>query len=425
MNLLTQLRTGARLCFQWIHIGHIEVCEGHRISWAAIRANKLRATLTTLGIVIGIVTVTLMGTAIQGLNRAFLESVSAVGTDVLYIQKRPWFSDEPWWKLIKRRDIYLPDGRSFIRNANPAWHIALQSAGLRTLSHGQNVASGVVLIGNTEEGAITDGLGLKAGRYFTASEVEGSRPVCVLGADIARSFFPNGDAVGNKLRIDNTSFEVIGVLEKRGKFLGLENLDNTTYIPITRLAHGFVFWPGIRIIVKVGGLSALEDSKEEVRGVMRKVRRLAPGEADDFSVNSTEALISAFNRMGRIIAGVGLFITGLSLFVGGIGIMNIMFVSVTERTREIGIRKAVGAKRRAILIQFLIEAATICLIGGLIGLVIAAAATLIISRFFPATMSVPLAILALLVSALTGVIAGFLPAWRAARMNPVDALRAE
>jgi putative ABC transport system permease protein len=411
-----------------------EIHEGLRISWSAVRANKMRAILTTLGIVIGIVTVTLMGTAIHGLNAAFLKSVSAIGTDVFFIQKWPWFHDEPWWKLIKRREIYLPagrtfdhlaEGRAFISQANPAWHVNLQSVGLRTLRHDRSVATGVFLIGNTEQAVYTDALNFSAGRYFTAAEVEGHRPVCVLGADVARNFFPHGGAVGSRIRIDSMSFEVIGVLEKKGKFLGIENLDKTAHIPVTLMARGFTFFPGIRIVVKVGGLAQLDDAKEEIRAVMRRVRRLPPAEPDDFAVNSLEAFIEKFTQVSKIIGGVGLFITGLSLFVGGIGIMNIMFVSVSERTREIGIRKAVGAKRRTILIQFLIEAATICVIGGLIGLGLAATATWGISRFFPATMSVSIAALALGVSALTGIIAGFLPAWRAARMNPVDALRAE
>ncbi len=402
-----------------------EVGEGLRIAWEAIRANKLRAVLTTLGIIIGIVTVTLMGTAIHGLNAAFLNSVSAIGTDVFFIQKWPWFNDEPWWKLLKRREIYLADGRAFIRNANPAWHVNLQSVGVRTLRHGRSVATGVYLIGNTEAGLMTDGLAFSAGRYFTAAEVDGHRPVCVLGADVASNFFPQGNAVGNRIRIEDMSFEVIGVLEKKGKFLGIENMDNTAHIPVTLMARGFTFFPGIRIVVKVGGLEQLDDAKEEVRAVMRRVRRLPPADPDDFSVNSLEAFIEKFTQVSRVIGSVGLFITGLSLFVGGIGIMNIMFVSVTERTREIGIRKAVGAKRRTILIQFLIEAALICLMGGLIGLGLAALATWGISRFFPASLSLSIAALALGVSALTGIIAGFLPAWRAARMNPVDALRAE
>ena len=411
-----------------------EIREGLLISFGAVRANKMRAALTTLGIVIGIVTVTLMGAAIHGLNAAFLKSISAIGTDVFFVQKWPWFHDEPWWKLIKRREIYLPagqtfdhlaEGRAFISAANPAWHVNLQSVGIRTLKHGRSVATGVFLMGNTEEAVYTDALAFSAGRYFSAAEVEGARPVCVLGADVARNFFPQGDAIGSRIRIEDTSFEVIGVLEKKGKFLGIENLDNTAHIPVTLMARGFTFFPGIRIVVKVGGLTHLDDAKEEVRAIMRRVRRLAPTEADDFAVNSLEAFIAKFTQISKVIGSVGLFITGLSLFVGGIGIMNIMFVSVTERTREIGIRKAVGAKRRTILVQFLIEAATICMLGGLIGLAVSGATTLAVSRFFPAAMSLPIALLALGVSALTGVIAGFLPAWRAARMNPVDALRAE
>jgi len=159
--------------------------------------------------------------------------------------------------------------------------------------------------------------------------------------------------------------------------------------------------------------------------VMRKVRRLGPGEEDDFGIDSVQAFVDFFKRVSARIAGVGLFISGLSLVVGGIGIMNIMFVSVAERTREIGIRKAVGAKRRTILVQFLIEAATICLFGGLIGLIFTWLVTLVIAQYLPATLSPAIIGVALLLSTSTGVIAGFLPAWRAARMNTVDALRNE
>jgi putative ABC transport system permease protein len=158
---------------------------------------------------------------------------------------------------------------------------------------------------------------------------------------------------------------------------------------------------------------------------MRRIRHVAPGQPDDFSINQQDQFVEMFHRVAGTIGAIGLFITGLSLFVGGIGIMNIMFVSVAERTREIGIRKAIGAKRRTILLQFLIEAASICLLGGLIGLAIAWPVTFVIQRFLPATMSFTVMSIALLVSLVTGVLSGFFPAWRAARMNPVDALRAE
>jgi putative ABC transport system permease protein len=187
----------------------------------------------------------------------------------------------------------------------------------------------------------------------------------------------------------------------------------------------FTRWPDLTINVKVRDVTQIEDAKEELRGILRKLRRVPPAEPDDFAINQQEAFIQTFNRIGGIMASVGLFITGLSLFVGGIGIMNIMFVSVAERTKEIGIRKAIGAKRRTILLQFLLEAASICLLGGLLALSIAWPLTLLIGRFLPATMSATVVGIALLVSLLTGVVSGFLPAWRAARMNPVDALRNE
>jgi len=177
--------------------------------------------------------------------------------------------------------------------------------------------------------------------------------------------------------------------------------------------------------VKVKDITRLEDAREELHSITRRVRRLAPGDPDDFSINQQEDILAKVHKITAIIGGIGLFITGLSLFVGGIGIMNIMFVSVTERTREIGIRKAIGAKRRTILLQFLVEAATICLIGGAIGLGIAWPATLVMQQYMPAALSPIVVGLAFLVSLLTGLLSGFVPAWRAARMNPVDALRNE
>ena len=403
----------------------MEIREGLGISWDAIRSNKMRSVLTTLGIIIGIVTVTLMGAAIRGLNTAFSNSISAVGTDVFYVQKFSWFSEDPWWKVRNRREIYLADGQSFMRNANPAWVTSLESVGIATIKRGNATASGVVLVGTTEEEPVTSSLNLSEGRFLTAAEVDGSRPVCVIGSDLSTNFFPFGSAVGKTVRINDANFEIVGVLERRGKFLGLENLDNTIYIPVTRFVKRLAFFPGIRIAVKVGSLSKIEDSKEEVRGVMRKVRRLAPGDEDDFGVNSLEKLIERFQQLSGIIGSVGLFITGLSLFVGGIGIMNIMFVSVAERTREIGIRKAIGARRRTILLQFLIEAATLCLVGGLIGLAIAWTAIFAVRTFLPASLSPVIVAVSLVTSILTGLAAGFFPAWRAARMDPVDALRNE
>jgi putative ABC transport system permease protein len=207
--------------------------------------------------------------------------------------------------------------------------------------------------------------------------------------------------------------------------LGDGGADSRVIIPLRQFTAWFRNNPNITIAVKVKDVTQLEDSREELRNLMRRIRHVPPGQPDDFAINQQDQFIEMFHRIAGTIAGIGLFITGLSLFVGGIGIMNIMFVSVAERTREIGIRKAIGAKRRTILLQFLIEAASICLLGGLIALAIAWPLTLAIQKIMPATLSLFVVSIALLVSLLTGVISGFLPAWRAARMNPVDALRAE
>jgi putative ABC transport system permease protein len=183
--------------------------------------------------------------------------------------------------------------------------------------------------------------------------------------------------------------------------------------------------PDLMLMVKVGDETLMDEAEAEVRGILRKIRKVAPGAPDDFGINRQQILLDTFNRVGGSIALAGLFITGLSLFVGGIGVMNIMYVSVVERTREIGVRKAIGARRRTILIQFLLEAAAICLAGGLLALALAYPLTLWIGRVLPATLSWPVATLALSVSVVTGLVAGFLPARRAAAMNPVDALRSE
>jgi putative ABC transport system permease protein len=247
--------------------------------------------------------------------------------------------------------------------------------------------------------------------------------VCIIGTEVASHLFQRVSPLGNRIIIGDSSFEVIGVLEKQGTFLGMFSLDNQVIVPLDQFTSSFWHNPDYQVQVKVAELAQLEEAREELRAAMRKVRRLEPNVPDDFTINQQDQFIQMFHRLGGTIAAVGLFVTGLSLFVGGIGIMNIMFVSVAERTREIGIRKAIGAKRRTILVQFLIEAAAICLLGGLIGLGIAWPVTLGIQKVFPATLSVAIVALAIGVSLITGVLSGFFPAWRAARMDPVQALR--
>jgi putative ABC transport system permease protein len=408
----------------------IEVKEGLNIAWDAIRANKLRSVLTTLGIIIGIVTVTAMATAIDALDRAFHDSISILGADVLFVSRITWAdkSYDQWIAENKRRDITHQQAREVEQQMSMAEAVAPVVAMTQGVWYKNRKSSRVQIIGSTDQFLTTSGFAMNAGRFLTAGEAEGGRPVCVIGNDVATNLFEHESPLGKKIRIGARRLEVIGVLEKRGSFLGMDSFDNEVIIPIQQLLIGYWRDPNFDVQVKVKDLTHLDDAKEELRGVMRKIRHVAPGDPDDFSINQQQQFIETFNKVTGTIATVGLMITGMALFVGGIGIMNIMFVSVAERTREIGVRKAIGARRRSILLQFLIEAALICLLGGLAGLGITYLLTLLASRFFPyfpLAMSMPVMGLAILVSALTGVVSGFLPAWRAARMNPVDALRNE
>jgi putative ABC transport system permease protein len=409
----------------------VEIKEGLLIAWDAVRANKLRSILTTLGIVIGIVTVTSMAIAIEALNRSFADSISVLGADVLFVDRTPWMiqSYAEWLSYNNRREISRRQTRLVQEQMTEAAAIAPIVGTGATVWYNSRSATRVQILGTTDQFLYTGGMSVDTGRFFTADEAEGGRPVCVLGVGVATNLFDNESPIGKKIRVGARRLEVIGVLEKRGTVMGSNfSWDNRVLIPIQQFLTGYLWNPDFEIEVKAKDIAHLEDAKEELRGIMRKIRHVAPGDPDDFAINQQDQIIKSFTTGTSTIAAAGLLITSLSLFVGGIGIMNIMFVSVAERTREIGVRKAIGAPRRSILFQFLIEAALICLFGGLVGLGITRLLILLsqhLAPSFPVRMSLSTMTLAVLVSVATGLASGFMPAWRAARMNPVDALRNE
>jgi putative ABC transport system permease protein len=405
-----------------------KIPESLAMSWNAVRANKMRSALATIGIVIGIVTVTLMGAAINGLNQAFVNSLSAMGGDTFFISRFNWLNNsyDDWFKMQKRRPIRPEDAEALARQLTLASAIDPTAYINETVKYKTLSADGVTVLGTTPDNLVTTGASMAQGRFLTAADAEGSQPVCVLGSELATNLFRGESPLGKRIKIADQSFLVTGVLQKRGSLFGSLDLDIRVIIPLREFLAEIWSRPDLTIEIKANGLAQLDETREELRQVMRRIRHLHPEEPDDFAINQQDQFVDLFHKETRTIAIIGLFVTSLSLFVGGIGIMNIMFVSVVERTREIGVRKAIGAKRRNILLQFLIEAACICLMGGLIGLGIAWLITLLVTHFlFTAAMSVEIVVIALLVSLFTGLVSGFLPAWRAARMDPVEALRSE
>jgi putative ABC transport system permease protein len=405
-----------------------EMKESMMIALRAIRANKVRSLLTMLGIIIGVTSVVVMTTAIKGIDNSFQNGISALGSDVLYIDKWAWFSNEDWWKMRNRQNITMEDFDKFKSMAKLPLAVAPVVNSRQTVKFGDRRTDNVNINGSNADYVETTNFTFDEGRFYSEIESKSSRQVAVLGSELAKNLFPREDALDKTIKIGGVNYKVVGILAEQGSFiLGDYNPDNQVFVPIGTIFKNFTshMRQSITINVRAKNPAVLEDTKAEAEGVMRKVRGLAYNEENDFSINQQEGMMDTYNSVVGVIQIAGLFITGLSLFVGAIGIMNIMFVSVKERTKEIGLRKAIGAKRRTILGQFLLESSTICIMGGLVGLLLAVLLSMMVNQFIPTSVQYDAVIIAIGISLLTGIIAGLAPAYSAAKMDPVDALRYE
>jgi len=410
-----------------------ELIESVRIAFAQIRANRMRSALTALGVVIGIVAVTLMGTAIKGIDAGVDRSLAGFGDDILYVTKWPWRDVDDWWVYRNRPAIKTAYARQINdwvsgRPDGPLKLAVPADQSSSTLIRGEYRVNNIYTLGTSSDLPRISKSDMKEGRFFSEFEAQSGSNVIMIGYDVADALFPGESPLGRSVRIRDQNFTVVGVSARQGSFLGLFSWDSMAAMPLNTFRRYYSATSNTGQIRVQYDTARAAEAKDELRGLMRRIRQLGPEQRDDFEINEQGTIREQLDPIKNGIAIAGLFITGLSLFVGAIGIMNITYVSVKERTREIGTRKALGARRRTILLQFLIEAVSICFIGGVAGLLLAAGLSQVVAVLapsFPIVFSTGLVLVSLSVSVLTGVFSGFAPAWQASKLDPVVALRYE
>jgi putative ABC transport system permease protein len=399
-----------------------------KIALQSIFAHKLRAFLTLIGIIIGVASVVVVGASIEGLNNYMVETISRVlGANHFMIARIVHvgnMTEEEWEKMMKRNKRLEWDDLDWLINKCVSCREVGAEASTRVdLKHDGQELFGTQIAGVTSNLAEIEDKTILEGRFLMDHEIERASMVCVIGMDVREKFFPGLDPIGRTLNIKGLPMTIVGIEEKRGSMFG-QSLDNHAYIPLTSYGRIFGRRQSLNLHGKAHSRETFQPTIEEARVAMRNRHKLKGHEEDDFGLVNTEQANNQIDQITGAITAAVIPITLISLVVGGIVVMNIMLVSVTERTFEIGLRKAVGAKRKHILVQFLIESSVLCSIGGVLGLLLAAGVSSIVRSTTPVPMTITLAyvVLSVGVSSIIGMLFGIYPAVKAAKLDPIIAL---
>ncbi len=398
----------------------------------ALRSNAMRAILTLMGVTIGIFSIISVFTAIDYLEKQINDSVKSLGDNVIYLQKWPWTPPEgeteyPWWRYLSRPQATLDEMNYLNRKSQLYESSAFSISTRQEISYYDNTYGSATVMGVSHDFEKIWSFNISEGRYFSIAESNNGTKVALIGPDVAKELFRNTNPIGKKVKVLGVRYEIIGIFERKGEDMFGNSLDKNLVIPINQAKSvynikGDNVQPTIMIKSKPG--ISTEELTDEITGFLREKRRLKPTQENTFAINQISLIQKNFDSLFSIIDFAGWFIGGFSILVGGFGIANIMFVSVRERTKIIGIQKALGAKKNFILSQFLFEGIFLALLGGIAGLtlIFLMVTWLRVAFDTPFTLTMGNILLGVTISVTIGLVSGFVPAWMASRMNPVNAI---